>query len=82
MVGITEGDRDVLRFLWVHTLERYPPEKEVLRVTRFVFGVCSSLFLLNSTMKSHIEGYKKENTEFVDQFLHSIYVDDEFWSSW
>ena len=76
MVGIAEEDRDVLRFLWVDNIERDSPEIVVLRFTRVVFGVCSSPFLLNATMKYHIEGYKEEDPEFVDQFLRSIYVDD------
>lgn len=76
MVGITEEDRDVLRFLWVDDIEKTSPESVVLRFARVVFGVCSSPFLLNATMKYHIERYKNEDREFVDRFLRSIYVDD------
>ena len=76
MVGIAEEDRDVLRFLWVDDIEKKNPEIMVLRFTRAVFGVCSSPFLLNATLKHHIERYKNEDPEFVDQFLRSIYVDD------
>ena len=76
MVGITKEDRDVLRFLWVDDIEKKCPEIVVLRFTRVVFGVCSSPFLLNATMKYHIERYKNEDPEFVDQYLRSIYVDD------
>ena len=73
MVGIAEDDRDVLRFLWVHDIEKTNPEIIVLRLTRVVFGVSSSPFLLNATLKHHIERYKNEDPEFVDQFLRSIY---------
>ena len=76
IVGIAEEDRDVLRFLWVDDIEKKNLEIMVLRFTRAVFGVCSSPFLLNATLKHHIERYKKEDPEFVDQFLRSIYVDD------
>ena len=76
MVGITNEDRDVLRFLWVDDVQKKCPEIVVLRFTRVVFGVCSSPFLLNATLKYHIEGYKNEDPEFVDKFLRSIYVDD------
>ena len=76
MVGIAEEDRDVLRFLWIDDIEKKNPEIVVLRFTRVVFGVCSSPFLLNATLKHHIERYKNGDPEFVDQFLHSIYVDD------
>ena len=76
MVGIAEEDRDVLRFLWVDNIEKKNPEIMVLRFTRAVFGVFSSPFLLNATLKHHIERYKNEDPEFVYQFLRSIYVDD------
>ena len=76
MVGISEEDRDVLRFLWVDDIEKKKPEIMILRFTRAVFGVCSSPFLLNATLKHHIERYKNEDPEFVDQFHRSIYVDD------
>ena len=76
IVGIAEEDRDVLRFLWVDDIEKKNPEIIVLRFTRAVFQVCSSPFILNATLKHHIERYKNEDPEFVDQFLRSIYVDD------
>ena len=61
MVGIAEEDRDVPRFLWVDDIEKKNPEIVVLRFTRVVFGVCSSPFLLNATLKHHIEIYKNED---------------------
>ena len=76
MVGMTEEDRDVLRFLWVDDIEKTSPEIVVLRFTRVAFGVSSSPFLLNATMKYHIERYREEDPEFVERFLRSIYVDD------
>lgn len=76
MVDIAEDDRDVLRFLWVHDIEKTNPEIIVLSLTRVIFGVYSTPFLLNATLKHHIERYKNEDAEFVDQFLRSIYVDD------
>ena len=76
VVGITEEDRDVLRFLWVDDIDKFSPEIVVLRFTRVVFGVSSSPFLLNVTIKHHIEQYKEADPEFVEKFLRSIYVDD------
>jgi len=73
---MTEEDRDVLRFLWVDDVEKSSPESSVLRFTRVVFGVSSSPFLLNATIKHHIERYKDADPEFVERFLRSIYVDD------
>ncbi len=45
-----ERDRDSLRFLWVADPCQEPPEIITLRITRVVFGVSSSPFLLNATV--------------------------------
>ena len=76
MVSMAGQDRDVLRFLWVDDIEKISPEIVTLRFTRVVFGVSSSLFLLNATIRHHIEQYKEEDPGFVERFLLSIYVDD------
>ena len=75
-VSVAEEDRDVLRFLWVDDVTKESPEVVVLRFARVVFGVSSSPFLLNATVKHHIERYEEEDPGFVETFLRSIYVDD------
>ena len=72
MVGMAEEDRDVLRFLWVDAIVKLSPEIGVLRFTRVVFGVVSSPFLLNATIKHHIERYKEADPEFVEKFHSSL----------
>ena len=52
------------------------PEVTVLRFTRVVFGISSSPFLLNATIKHHMEQYDTEYPELVNLFMRSIYVDD------
>ena len=76
MISVSPQDRDVLRFLWVDDIHKKTPEIVVFRFTRVVFGVSSSHFLLNATIKHHLERYKKEFPEFVQTFLRSVYVDD------
>ena len=76
MVGITEEDRDSLRFLWVRDLNTEPIEFVKLRFTRVVFGVTSSPFLLNATIDTHIRKLQEMEPVFVDKFLRSMYVDD------
>ena len=66
----------MLRFLWVDDIDNPSPEIVVPRFTRVVFGVSSSPFLLNTTIKHHIERYKEADPEFVEKFLRFIYVDD------
>ena len=55
MIQVAEEDRDVLRFLWVKDLTTEPPEIIELRFARVIFGVSSSPFLLNATIKYHLE---------------------------
>ena len=76
MVSVEEADRDVLRFLWVKDLKREPPEFKIYRFTRVIFGVSSSPFLLNATIRFHLEKYLKTNEEQVRRLLCSTYVDD------
>ena len=49
---------------------------QVLRFTRVVFGISSSPFLLNATIKKHLEQYTEKDPELIEKLLNSIYVDD------
>ena len=76
MVSVAKVDRNVLRFLWFDDVWSEHPKVITLRFTRVVFGVSSSPFLLNATIRHHIEQYRCEDPKFVDAFLRAIYVDD------
>ena len=76
MISISTEDRDVLRFLWVSDVNKEPIEPIIMRFTRVVFGVSSSPFLLNATLKHHLDKYRSEQPELVDLISRSIYVDD------
>ena len=52
------------------------PKIFVLRFARVAFGLSSSPFLLNATLKHHIMAYESEDPEFVQKLLQSLYVDD------
>ena len=54
MISMTQQDRDALRFLWFDDIFKPDPVQIVLRFTRVVFGVCSSPFLLNATIRHHL----------------------------
>ena len=41
-----------------------------------IFGAGPSPFLLNGTLRHHIEKYEKEDLEFVRKLVESFYVDD------
>jgi hypothetical protein len=75
MVSV-EKDRDALRFLWVHNVQENPPRIRPLRFTRVVFGVSSSPFLLNATIRHHLEYYRKSHPDLIQLLLDSFYVDD------
>lgn len=74
-INIHPDHRDFLRFLW-----RDPslPDKEVVvsRFLRLVFGLTSSPFLLNGTIRQHMSKYLDSDKDFVERFLSDLYVDD------
>ena len=51
-------------------------EVRPLRFTRVVFGVSSSPFLLNATIKYHLEQFSETHPHLVPQLIQSAYVDD------
>ena len=65
MISVREKDRDALRFLWLRGLDEERPIIKHLRFTRVVFGVCSSPYLLNSTIRHHLEKYQASQPELV-----------------
>ena len=75
-VEVDSNDRDSLRFLWVDDLEGPVNEVVVYRFCRVVFGLNSSPFLLNATLRHHVLRYVDGDPEFTQKVLDSFYVDD------
>lgn len=68
-INVREEDRDVHRFLWMFN--------DVVRTMRFIrvpFGNKSSPFLLNATIKHHLNNCKE--SEVVQELRSNLYVDD------
>ena len=65
----------MLRFLWYNVFLDQPKVIE-LRFTRVVLVVSSSPFLLNATIKHHLEMFCSSHPKVVSSVLQSIYVDD------
>ena len=68
-IGVQRPDQDVHRFLWQCG--------NVVRVMRFVrvpFGNTSSPFLLNATIKHHLNFYS--NSVTIQELKENLYVDD------
>ena len=76
MVSISPSDRDTLRFIWFDYIHKDNPREVVYRFCRVVFGVTSSPFLLNATIKQHLQKYANGIPELVKVLLKSLYVDD------
>jgi len=74
MVSVEESDHDALRFLWVHNVEEDPPKTLPLRFTRVVFGVSSSPFLLNATIRHHLECYGDSLPDLIQLLIDSMSV--------
>ena len=73
-IRVREAERDALRFHWIKDL--HSTEVEVLRFTRVVFGLTSSLFLLNGVIARHLELIEPRFPETVAEIRKSLYVDD------
>ena len=74
-ISIDKNDRDYLRFLWFDNVFSDNPKVVRNRFARVTFGVTSSSYLLNQTIRKHVENYKFD-TDFVNKVLESFYVDD------
>ena len=75
-VSIDPDQRDYIRFLWVDDIESDEPEIVVFRFTKAVFGVICSLYLLNVTIRHHLDLYKETDPDFVEKVRTSLYCDD------
>ncbi len=65
-IGISEEEKNFLRFLWVNDVKCDQPEVVIYRFARVVFGVASSPFLLNATLQKHINSYKNTDPKIVE----------------
>ena len=75
-IEVDEKDRDCLRFLWVEDPFDDNSRIVIFRFCRVVFGVNCSPFLLNGTLRTHLQKYEHDDPEFVAKILRSLYVDD------
>lgn len=76
MVHIKEADQDVLHFLWIDDLDNEHPNIVVKLFNPVVFGITSSPFPLNATVRYHVTKYEADDLQFVSDILTSLYVDD------
>ena len=72
-IQINTEHRDFLRFLWYDDIRTDFPTS-VLRFTRLVFGLTSSPFILNATIKFHLSQYLGEEKFkwVIEKFLQDL----------
>ena len=75
-IEIDPGHRDFLRFLWLDGVNKESPEIKLLRFTRVVFGVNASPFILNATIRHHVNTCMLNDNALALELLKSLYVDD------
>ncbi|XP_066911268.1 uncharacterized protein [Clytia hemisphaerica] len=79
-IRLNEKDRDYVRFLWIKNINDidfdnfYNNDLVTYRFCGVLFGVTSSPFLLNATLRHHIN--RHENELFRNTVLNSLHVDD------
>ena len=75
-ICLNDEHRDFVRFLWFTDIHSY--RHSCLRFARAVFGLTSSPFLLNATIKHHLGKYLHltEFTEIIQKLILNLYVDD------
>ena len=76
MVMVAEHDRNLLRFLWINDINSESPQVIIKRFNTVVFGLTSSPFLFNGTLRHHVMKYESVDPEFVRSMLSSLHVDD------
>lgn len=74
-IGLNNDDRDVTRFLWLKDSKMPVTEDNLVqyRFTRVPFGIISSPFLLNATIKHHLQ---TSEGNYTKQLASNIYVDN------
>ena len=75
-IKIDPEHRDFLRFLWIDDVNKESPGIKLIRFTRVVFGVNASPFILNATIRHHVNTCMLNDNAFALEFLKSLYVDD------
>ena len=76
---VNKEHQNYLRFLWYDDIFKEEPNIIVYRFTRVIFGLISSPFLLNGTLKLHFTKllFQEMYERFIiEKLLRDLYVDD------
>ena len=78
-IEINPEHRNFVRFLWVEDPNKEIPEVMVLRFARVMFVIKSSPFILNATIRHHLNTSLPVDRALARESLKSLYVDDCVW---
>ena len=73
-IKLNPEDQHVHRFLWRNMETDQPPVKCCM--TRVTFGVKSSPFVSESTIRAYVDKYEEEFPEAAAEIRDNMYVDD------
>ncbi|KAF0310336.1 hypothetical protein FJT64_018671 [Amphibalanus amphitrite] len=73
-LALHPDDRDVTRFLWRKDASDLRPT--TYRMTRVVFGVTASPFLLQASVRQHLQQYEEADGQLVARLRRDLYCDD------
>ena len=75
-IAIYEDQRDFLRMMWYKNAFAKNPTVKTLRFARVVFGLNSSPFILNGTVRIHLQKYLCEENirEIIQKLIGDLYV--------
>ena len=74
-VTVNEGQRNLMRFLWIDDVDKEDPNLVVYRFCRVIFGMNCSPFLLNATLNHHVTEYFPDDLAFAERVSNDLYVD-------
>ncbi|XP_057302743.1 uncharacterized protein LOC130636909 [Hydractinia symbiolongicarpus] len=81
-ISLHSTDRDFVRFIWFKDLPNLSEQNietaeiGIYRLSRVLYGVSPSSFLLSATLIKHAESFNHVDPLFVQKLLSSLHVDD------
>ena len=75
-IAIYEDQRDFLRMMWYKNAFAKNPTVKTLHFARVVFGLNSSPFILNGTVRIHLQKYLCEENikDIIQKLIGDLYV--------
>lgn len=76
MIGISEHDQEMLRFLWFENPHEMDSKLIHLRFKRLPLGLCPSPSILGAIIAHHLNLHRKKFPDLVEAIENSMNVDD------